>query len=100
LWFTGVNNAVGRVTTSGGITLVPLSGLFIPTKIVTGGDGNLWFTNGELHVIGRMTTAGKVTSYTIPPSSGSDGYMGIARGPGRSIWFTNASGNQILKLTY
>ena len=62
LWFTYQDfttkvNAIGRITTSGTITLTPTptanSG---PTDITAGPDGNLWFTEAAGNV-GRITTS-------------------------------------------
>jgi streptogramin lyase len=62
--------------------------------IVTGADGNLWFTEPEwVHVggtglIGRLTTSGVVTEF----SKGLEGYTslaGITRGPDGNVWFVD-----------
>src|SRR5437868_4044220 len=58
LWFTEFyDNAIGRITTSGTITLTPTptanSG---PTDITAGPDGNMWFTEA-IGNIGRITTS-------------------------------------------
>ena len=52
----GGNDKVGRITTAGTMTLypIPTSGAG-PNAIVTGPDGNLWFTELEGNKIGRVT---------------------------------------------
>lgn len=55
-----------------------------PGHIITGPDGNLWFT--ESNGIGRITTAGVVTEYPVVTGSCDPG--GIAAGPDGNIWFT------------
>ena len=55
-----------------------------PERIITGPDGNLWFT--ESGAIGRITTAGVVTEFPLPV--GSSDPEGIAAGPDGNIWFT------------
>lgn len=74
-----------------------------PNAIVTGPDGALWFTEGVGNKIGRMTTSGAFTEYTIP--TGVEGFFGtsdptdIAVGPDGALWFTEAYGNNIGRIT-
>ena len=77
VWFTdGLNFQsggqtslpIGRITATGAITQFsladqPFEGL---SGIVTGPDGALWFTGPASNVIGRITTAGRATSFPIP----------------------------------
>jgi len=37
-----------------------------PYDIVSGPDGNLWFTEDSENKIGRITPAGVITEFTIP----------------------------------
>lgn len=53
--------------------------------IVSGTDGNLWFTEQQANKIGRLSTAGSFAEYTLPVA----GLPGrITRGPGGNVWFT------------
>jgi streptogramin lyase len=97
LWFTscgGLVPAIGRITTSGDVTLFPVSKEteHRPDSIAAGPDGNLWFTEGPL--FGRITTTGAVTEF--PPVSGGAG--SITAGPDGNLWFTqqNAIGRSTL----
>lgn len=63
-------NFIGRVTTSGAITLFPITALgtsspALVTSLAAGADGNLWFTEGQgkNFVFGRMTPSGVVTQF-------------------------------------
>ena len=56
------NNSIGRITTDGGHQLHRPEHL-APFGITAGPDGALWFTNNG-DSIGRITTAGAVTSYS------------------------------------
>jgi virginiamycin B lyase len=57
-----------------------------PVCIVTGPDGALWFTEpGAKPKIGRITTSGLISEYTIPAGSNAGG---IAAGPDGAVWFT------------
>jgi virginiamycin B lyase len=94
LWFTEYDaNAIGRISTSGGITLYPLSGL--PgglENIVSGPDNALWFSQLAIDRIGRITTAGVITEYPFPGAGGS---AGVTTGPDGQLWFTEAGDNHI-----
>jgi virginiamycin B lyase len=62
LWFLSMGNnvipdSIGRITTSGVVTLYPEPGFEnYPQDITTGPDGALWFTNLNASSIGRITT--------------------------------------------
>ena len=60
-----------------------------PEGIVTGPDGNLWFT--DFDAIGRMTTTGVVTMFSTPTLApyATD----IAVGSDGNLWFTEQVGN-------
>ena len=97
LWFTEANvNKIGRISPSGTITeySVP-SPSAEPTGIATGSDGALWFSatgcgsdaNGSTSSkIGRITTAGVITLYTLPSFCASP--IAITAGPDGAMWFT------------
>lgn len=96
LWFTQADfefgfepASISRISPAGDITRFP-AGTF-PFGIALGSDGALWFTeaNIQANTIGRITTAGAVTTYRIPTS----GYpIGITAGPDGSLWFTEYAG--------
>ncbi len=92
MWFLagGGSSAggIGRITSSGLITIVGLSGMF-PTALAAGPDGAMWFTNesqAQAHgfacsgnaAIGRITSSGVVTYYSNPSLSPE---ADIVRGP-------------------
>src|SRR6516164_6680633 len=67
-----------------------------PQGITAGPDGALWFTNQSSDSIGRITTSGKVTTFTGNGISGPDG---ITKGPDGALWFTNYDNNSIGSIT-
>ena len=70
-----------------------------PFDIVAGPDGNLWFTENTVSVLGRITTSGTVTQYTLP--TGNSRPEGITDGPGNaSIWWTESSVGQVGNLPW
>lgn len=64
--------------------------------IVTGPDGALWFTEGAK--IGRITTAGSLTEYPIPPDS-SGSILSITSGPEGALWYVETFNNKIARIT-
>jgi streptogramin lyase len=99
LWFTEAGSAtIGWISTAGTITEFPVS-LASGTSpafgaITVGSDGALWFTAGSTTsppnglqggtaVIGRITTDGAISLFTIP----GDGIpVGIGAGPDGALW--------------
>ena len=99
LWFTaGSTYQIGRITTTGQFTMFSLpQGFLSPGSITAGPDGALWFTEGgAASAIGRITTAGAITSY--PSSLGPED---IAAGPDGALWFTGSTtaGSSIGRVT-
>jgi streptogramin lyase len=97
LWVTESDSSkIAKVTTSGAITeyVLPRSG---PKRIVSGPDGNLWFTEG-IGDIGKITTSGTITEYFVASESSPDG---ITAGPSKegALWFTEYRAGKIGKIT-
>ena len=68
-----------------------------PLGITAGPDGALWFTNYIGGSIGRITTAGTVTSYTSRAPARA--MQAITAGPDGALWFTNYGTNSIGRIT-
>jgi streptogramin lyase len=77
----GDASAVDPFTTDPGNVLI---------DIVAGPDGNLWFT-GQLHNVGRITTAGSPQNFV---SKGLDPF-GITVGPDGALWYAEAGESKI-----
>ncbi len=106
LWFTDLgDNRLHRITTSGAITDFGTLGLglnVVPRSIAVGPDNALWFTaedgNGPNDRIGRITTAGVITTYELPgfnhctPNS-------IVAGSDGGLWFTCQRVNMIGRIS-
>ena len=69
-----------------------------PYGIVEGPDKNLWFTDRGTSKIGKITTSGTITEYSLPSGSGP---VGIAAGPEKenTLWFVDVYTNKIGKIT-
>ena len=65
-----------------------------PADIVAGSDGALWFTNSGTASIGRITTGGAITNYSVATIGRP---AGIAAGPDGALWFTD--NNSIGRIT-
>jgi len=113
LWYTGyvqsitaskiqVTPLLGRITTAGTITdynaAAVSAGVQVPDKIVAGPDGSLWFADWSTghSAIGRMTTGGSVTEFTLPATSRP---TDITVGPDNALWFADGSANAIGRIT-
>ncbi|MFH8756115.1 hypothetical protein ACH4A6_11085 [Streptomyces atroolivaceus] len=85
----GKNIEVGDFTQLG-----PDSG---PTVIMDGPDGALRFTEYRAHRIGRITTDGRVTEFSVPTPECEP--FGIAQRPDGALWFTVTAADRIGRLT-
>lgn len=79
-----------------GTVSIVATGMSGPIGIAPGPDGSLWFTDCGSNSIGRITTAGVVTSFT---GTGIDCPEGIASGPDGNVWFTNGGNDSIGRVT-
>jgi virginiamycin B lyase len=91
-------NRIGRITTSGAITEVPIPTTSAqPAEITTGPDGAIWFTEFGKSQIGRLDPAtNSITEYPVLLGSGPDG---ITVGPDGALWFTEFQASQIGRIT-
>lgn len=78
----------------------------MPSHIATGPDGNVWFTEWAGNRIGRITPAGVVAEYSLPPpaidQSGSvkSGPQQIITGPDGTLWFIETTpANRVSKIS-
>lgn len=78
---------VGRISTSGAVTLNPITAyLGYPSDIVAGPDGALWFTEAyPTNAIGRITTDGVVTQYSLPANFSNPAALTV--GSDGALWF-------------
>jgi streptogramin lyase len=87
------NIKVGAIAESANLSASTIDSL----NITSGGDGNLWFTEFDPNMIGRITPAGVYTAFPIPtPNSGSDG---ITTGSDNNVWFTESLTDKIGRIT-
>jgi virginiamycin B lyase len=77
--------ASARTATAQTITEFPAPFTLWAGSIVAGSDGALWFTGANK--IGRITTAGVVTEFSIPVPAPFFVYTNIAAGPDGALWF-------------
>jgi streptogramin lyase len=107
LWFTqasfsldtATSDHVGQITTSGSVKEfpVPLRGVEGPSaglQITKGPDGNLWYTEFGSDKVARLTPAGVVTEFAVPPPTNNfdvPQLNGITAGPDGNLWFTEST---------
>ena len=86
------NGALARVTPAGKISTISLPDY--PNDLTVGPDGNLWAACDG--TIDRVTTAGAVTSFTVP---NQDTAFGITSGPDGALWFGTYGQNPMGRIT-
>jgi virginiamycin B lyase len=92
IWFTvswltsdsRLRGVVAKASPAGAITLFDRPQMQDAAGITIGTDENVWFT--DLTGIGRMTPAGEITTFGLPPSGALA--VSIAAAPDGSFWFT------------
>jgi virginiamycin B lyase len=113
LWFSqAARNTIGRITTEGSVTEYPLPNPDARSShaIAAGPDGALWFAEdipaapdptgyNATNKIGRITTSGEVTEYSLPSSSVYQGVFSLAAGPDGAMWFTEYYGGNIARIS-
>ncbi|HLJ45199.1 MAG TPA: BACON domain-containing carbohydrate-binding protein [Bryobacteraceae bacterium] len=80
-----IANQLFTITQTGASQLGSFSTSGAPWAIVNGPDGALWFTEQQ-STIGRITTAGVVTEYSLSTPGLST--HGLTAGPDGALWFT------------
>ncbi len=97
LWFAAEDSqSIGRITTSGQVTAYRVPGANAqPVNITVGPDGALWYTD-ENSRIGRLTTTGVGTEYSLPDGGTP---WGITVGPDGALWFTEQYQAKIGRIT-
>ena len=73
---------------------VPTAGAS-PSAIVSGPDGNLWFTESLRHQLGQITPDGVITESHIPVGQAG----AITVGSDHNLWFTLRNSNYIRRMT-
>jgi streptogramin lyase len=97
LWFTENSGLkIGSITTGGVITEFPVAGAQGLTGIVSGPDGNIWFTD---EFAGSISNG--LATFALPPNSHP---QGITAGPDGNLWFVDQvegpiSGFKVGKIT-
>ena len=93
LWLSAAPNAIVRMTTVGSFVEFAMPGGSI-AGLAAGPDGNVWFTDGGLNKIGRVTPLGKIKQFSLP--SGVTPRL-ITDGPDGALWFN--AGPEIGRIT-
>jgi virginiamycin B lyase len=100
LWFTSTGpDQVGRLTTTGQVTLFPAPAGCYPQDIASG-LGALWFGCYYLDQVNRITTTGTVSVFPIPHHFPNypDGVQGFVQGPGRVMSFVEYAAERVGRL--
>jgi virginiamycin B lyase len=99
-WFTNVaNQGIGRLS-HGAFSFFSLPHPSVPYDIVAGPDGALWATAGNR--IARITTAGHVSDFALPPCANCGTYdaaEAIVAGSDGNLYYTRPSESVIGQVT-
>jgi len=87
-------DCIVKISTTGQFLVIFLAIGSLPTGIVAGPDGRLWFAEAGLNRIGRMETSGVLGPQPAVPSPSTFPEW-IAVGPDANIWFTETDGNRL-----
>jgi hypothetical protein len=75
----------------------------VPTDMVLGPDGALWFTEQEAGMIGRITTEGVLKEFPLPlatpDAARRPSPAGISVGPDGALWFSESDVDRIGRIT-
>ena len=110
-WFTESDaGAIGRITPQGVVRRFPVPnpdpgaagprvGIRFPAplNITVGPDGNLWFTDPGLHMIGRITTGGDITMFPIPTAESDP--SGITAGADGHLYFVESRPGRVARIS-
>jgi streptogramin lyase len=99
IWFTeqsanGGAGSIGKITPPGAVTEYPLPPrtggppVNVPSGIVAGPDGNLWFTEIANGAIGNITPSGAITTYKLPGAGAAAAPSCIAAGSDGDLYFS------------
>ena len=96
VWFTELfGGKLGRLTTNGTLTEYPIDGG--PVGITVGRDRQLYVDLDFGQAVARVNLHGVVTATWALP--GAVAPLQIATGTGLDLWVTDASGNQVFRLS-
>ncbi len=98
VWF-GANNwqtnvlTLDKITPSGAVTAIPLPAGVTVENVAVDKLGNVWFTETDSSVVGRYSTDGTFTQFSLPNSPGHIGSSEpITLGSDGKIWLTRSTG--------
>jgi len=85
------------VPPSTGMTLFPVPTAGGTFGLTLGPDGNVWFTQSNGDVVGRITPAGVVTEFHTPTPGSQP--TAIVTGPDGNLWFVEKAANNVARMT-
>ncbi len=93
LWFLE-HGAIGRMSIAGDIREFAIPN--DPGSLIAGPDGALWFTERIAQKVGRITTGGEITEFSLPCCVNP---LFITVGPDGALWFTEDQRSAIGRIT-
>jgi virginiamycin B lyase len=101
VWFLINNGAdfppdVGSISPSGVVKRYPVGGPARGLAGLTVAGNTLWFSDGKLYRVGRVSLNGTITEYALPWGDVTPSVL--ASGPDGRLWIVDASGRRIVHL--
>lgn len=89
-WDFGPDSEVDRITLNGTITSFNAPNGML-TAATNGPDGNIWFTEGNAALVGKIAPDGTIKTFQL--ASPEDQAGSITAGPDGNLWFTDTTAN-------
>ena len=102
MWFGCQDGAIGRITTAGAVTYYAVaipgqSDTYSPVdQVITGPDGNIWFSQFRTSAVGIVSSAGIQRRFTL---SSAKGVSGLTVGGDGNVWATNLNKLVMYRIT-
>ena len=99
LWVATYDGEIDKVTAAGTVTRYTIPSGDGAYAISAGPDGALWFALDGTNQLGRITTTGTVSEFSLPDPSATDGPTitpgALTSGPDHKLWFVDAYTPQV-----
>lgn len=90
MWFTEYSdNAVGKITPNGSVTMYGCGACVNPWTMSIGPDNNMWYVESGGSYLDKLTTSGTSTRIHTLPSAGN----GLTNGPDGNLWYSDSTGD-------
>jgi streptogramin lyase len=93
LWVANYSGEIDKIVVGGAITSYPISSGDGASAITTGPDGALWFVANGVNQLGRVTTDGSITEFSLPDPANAGSSLNpasITTGSDGNLWLVDS----------